>query len=463
MDSVIIRADSSSTIGTGHIMRDLVLAKREFPDAKVIFAMRDLPGNISHKIEEAGYETVVLETNDIDELATLVKEKRAAMVVIDHYDITAKDEQRLKRLTGTTLFVFDDNYEHHHCDILLNPNIYADPNRYGGIVPEHCELRCGEKYVLLRDEFFEAKKAPKKKSNNMINVFVAMGGADHSNKNIEILEVLKSFADIHAHVVTTSANKHLEALKNYARTNRSATLHINTTQIAQLMRNADLAIVTPSVTINEVFFMGLPFIAIQTADNQRQMVEYLQKKGLPCLKTFDRKRLSDIIEKTLFSLTVELIDFSDLEEGDKERVLHWRNHPAIRQWMFNTSPISLNEHLKFIDSLKTRDDRLYFLVKQKERPIGVIDFTHIDTCSKTAHFGVYADPSLHGKGKILMRAVVSYAFETLKLDTLTAEVFCENEKAIALYKRFGFKEVGTTTEYGRELKIMELRNEHRNV
>lgn len=43
--NILFRADSSSTIGTGHIMRDLVLAK-QYSDDKIVFATQELDGNI---------------------------------------------------------------------------------------------------------------------------------------------------------------------------------------------------------------------------------------------------------------------------------------------------------------------------------------------------------------------------------------------------------------------------------
>ena len=55
--TILFRADSSSTIGTGHIMRDLVLAKRYAKKGcNIIFATQNLDGNISYKIKEAGYK-----------------------------------------------------------------------------------------------------------------------------------------------------------------------------------------------------------------------------------------------------------------------------------------------------------------------------------------------------------------------------------------------------------------------
>ena len=39
--NILVRADSSSYIGTGHIMRDLVLAK-QYLNENIIFATQDL-------------------------------------------------------------------------------------------------------------------------------------------------------------------------------------------------------------------------------------------------------------------------------------------------------------------------------------------------------------------------------------------------------------------------------------
>ena len=46
------------------------------------------------------------------------------------------------------------------------------------------------------------------------------------------------------------------------------------------------------------------------------------------------------------------------------------------------------------------------------------------------------------KGKILMQTIVEYAAKTLKVDELKSCAYNENEKAIALYRKFGFEIYG---------------------
>ena len=199
---VLIRADSSSFIGTGHIMRDLVLAK-QFANADIIFATQVLEGNINFKIDEAGYKIEFLKNDSFIELNSLVKRHAIDIIIIDNYQINYSFEKKLKEQnSGLKIFVLDDSYEKHHCDILLNHNISADISRYKNLVPEHCELRCGSSYTLLREEFY-TEKNKSKKDNVKSTAFIAMGGADHSNKNIEILDIIENIGDINVNVLTT--------------------------------------------------------------------------------------------------------------------------------------------------------------------------------------------------------------------------------------------------------------------
>jgi UDP-2,4-diacetamido-2,4,6-trideoxy-beta-L-altropyranose hydrolase len=278
----LIRADSSSTIGLGHIMRDLVLAKSL--EGEVLFACQNLKGNI---ISTIPYEVKILKSNDANELIDLIKSLHVKLLVIDHYGIDADFEQKVKEATGVKILSFDDTYQAHHCDILLNHNISADASRYKNLVPKKCELRCGILYTLIRDEFREEKKCEREK---IYDVFIAMGGTDASNITLKILKTLPT--SLHVSVLTTTANAHLSELQSYAVDNPNIALHVNSNEVAKLLHQSRLAIVTPSVMVHEVLFMEVPFIAIKVAENQDDMYQYLKQHDYHVLKEWDERAIT---------------------------------------------------------------------------------------------------------------------------------------------------------------------------
>lgn len=296
---ILVRTDSSSSIGTGHVMRDLVLAKQY--DNKVnsiIFAVQELKGNLNKKIVEEGYRIEILNSNNVDELLDIVNKLKINMLIIDHYHIDYKFEKVLKTKTGVKLMVLDDLYEKHYCDILLNHNIYATPQQYTGLVPRHCELKCGKKYTLLRNEFHQIKSNPTAlKNDNTFNIFLAMGGTDIANLNPKIISVLSLFQGIHVYLVTTSSNTRLTELQNKVKNKNWISLCIDTDNIATLMMKSKLAIVTASVTLNEVLYMDLPFVAIKVADNQKYMSEYLVNTNQNILEEYNTDILYSYITK----------------------------------------------------------------------------------------------------------------------------------------------------------------------
>ena len=152
---------------------------------------------------------------------------------------------------------------------------------------------------------------------------------------------------------------------------------------------------------------------------------------------------------------VKLINFINLEYHEKVMILKWRNHPKIKSVMHNNSDIALEDHLNFIESLKKRVDKKYFLVKKHSLNIGVIDFINIT--KHEAELGIYANPELRGYGTLLLSEICTYAFETLKVQVLKAEVYNTNVTAIQLYQKFNFEEIQSENK---EIIYMELKNEN---
>ena len=266
--NILIRADSSSQIGLGHIMRDLVLAQ-QYPNDTIMFACQDLAGNIMDKIS---YPIHILHSNHPKELISLIRSLHIDMVIFDHYGIDAHYEQQIKEQTNVSILSLDDTYKQHYCDILLNHNISADANRYTGLVPSKCELRCGSAFTLIRDEFKEEKKNERER---IYDCFIAMGGADTANLTAHILKTLPR--SLKLCVITTTANTHLNTLKKYIHNISNITLHVNSNNIAKLLHQSHFAIITPSVIAHEVLYMEIPFVAIKTADNQDDLFQYLKQ------------------------------------------------------------------------------------------------------------------------------------------------------------------------------------------
>ena len=277
--NVLFRVDSSFEIGIGHLMRCLVLAD-QYKEDNVFFATQNLIGNINQKIVDKGYNLIALTDGSVDGLIQRIKDLNINMVIFDHYDIDSNFEKEVKNLSGVKILSIDDIYKKHHCDILLNHNIYAEVSKYKGLVPDFCELRCGKKYTLIRNEFKNLKLKNKSLCKDKKVIFLCLGGTDRNNISLNVLKILSNFDDIILNLATTSSNKNIKKLLDFSKHHKNINICINC-NIAELMSKSDFAIISPSVIVHEVMCMKLPFIAIKTADNQEIMYQYLVKNNYP--------------------------------------------------------------------------------------------------------------------------------------------------------------------------------------
>ena len=191
---IIIRADSSQSIGLGHIMRCLVLAQRlkeQNYHVEIIFATQNLQGNINHKILEQNFELHLLQTDDINELIELNNQKKADLLIIDSYMINSEDEKFIKNNIKSKMLVFDDTFQIRYADIILNHGIQVNKKEYKNLVPKKSKVFAGEKFTLLRDEFFKSYKVKTRDKN----VAIILGGNDTQNLSLKLKNLLKKIKE----------------------------------------------------------------------------------------------------------------------------------------------------------------------------------------------------------------------------------------------------------------------------
>lgn len=342
MTKTLFRADSSATVGLGHIKRDLVYASR-LKDTNIAFA--SLENCLS-----LPYSSYKLKTHTIDELISLCRKEEINHLIIDNYTISYEDEKKIKKNLDIKLSVFDDTYERHYCDEIINHNISADRSKYTlepftlvSIIPP-----------LIRDEF--KKLAQRNREDKTQEVMIAMGGVDTQNLSAKIISLCQDYKTIH--LVTSAINPHIDELKNIP----NITLHIDTDKMAEIMNQCDLAILTPSVIVHEALYMHLPFIAIRTASNQDDIYTYLKKTGHAVLESFEEESLSKSIQKELISHPYLRFAIRKTMDEDLMPLFTLANDPLVRSASLSSEDISLEEHTQWFQKAMQDPLQLMFTV-----------------------------------------------------------------------------------------------------
>lgn len=133
-------------------------------------------------------------------------------------------------------------------------------------------------------------------------------------------------------------------------------------------------------------------------------------------------------------------NFADCSETELVMILKWRNSESVRFNSYNDDIISLQNHLKFIETLGGGNfkNRYYFLISDNLGYVGVLSFTNI--AKNSAEIGYYKNPERTEKGigvKLLNFASV-LGKNLLKLEELVTTAFDFNAASLKSIERSGF-------------------------
>lgn len=285
--SVLIRADASAAVGTGHVMRMLALGQAlKDEGAGVTLGTVGTPDALVTRWEAEGIRVIQLrathpDPRDAEATLALAGDCRADWVVVDGYDFDAAYHRRI-RSAGHALLVVDD-YAHrpeYDADVVVNQNISANDFAYR--LPPYVRRLFGLPYVMLRREFRSARETLEPLREEARRVLVTLGGGDEHDVTGLVLDALALVTGrrLVVDVVVGVAYDHRGVLeRRLAGSPHEVHLHINTAEMPRLMQQADMAVSGAGSTCWELAALGVPMCLVTLAENQRAIAEHLGALG----------------------------------------------------------------------------------------------------------------------------------------------------------------------------------------
>lgn len=264
---ILIYANSSTSIGNGHVLRQLALAQQfKSQNYQVDFIYHQIAENIKQKLMHDHYQCQQLDQHSINHYSQLAN---ASLLVIDDYHLSVNEKNELAA-SPIPVVVFDDSTDNEFivADIIVNAADHLTQESYR-LRSNDSQLLLGTKYRLIRAEFAEQRKNLTSFSSRS-RLLVTMGGSDVAGLTYPISKSLLTYdanlpLDIIIGNILASDEAALMALTEQ---HKNCHLYKNVDNIAPLMAQAGMAITAAGGTLYELATLGTPGIGLCVSENQ---------------------------------------------------------------------------------------------------------------------------------------------------------------------------------------------------
>jgi UDP-2,4-diacetamido-2,4,6-trideoxy-beta-L-altropyranose hydrolase len=273
----VLRADASSSIGVGHVMRSLSLGEALLDEGfGVELVSFELAPSLQSFANSCGIKVVELPSAPRSgEDAQFVLTRNANIVVVDGYEFS-REFFAVLELSDTSFAVIDDNAETnaHSPSAVINQNPHATASMFSHM-QGNPKLLLGLQYAMVRKEVREV--AAVQLPTHEGEVFVAMGGADFLGLTAPIVEALAE-TGLQIRVAVGHANTQREQVKKLADQFGNVTL-IEQHDYVSSLASAHVAVLAAGSSLWEACAVGTPSIGLVVADNQAASANAAAKLG----------------------------------------------------------------------------------------------------------------------------------------------------------------------------------------
>lgn len=269
---VVFWVDSRIERGGGHLSRSLTLAHTLITIGHdVSFILEESSSFLDlaniRKFLAANYDEC------FNQIRLINDDSEIDWLVIDNYDISDLEENRVRPYTKYVLVIDDLGNRAHNCDILVDQNIQTGvQDRYVTLVPEGCKVLTGLRYLLAKPQFYEEYDVCRS------GTLIFLGSSNYTDDLLLLLKVLKLVQPSELFkVLITSAY----GLTNLAGIKADSNFEVyrDLTDPSALFRSAKRAIVRCGFASYELALSGVPTLNIFSTEIQREVGRQLEAIG----------------------------------------------------------------------------------------------------------------------------------------------------------------------------------------
>jgi len=489
MRKVLFRADGSTVIGLGHVIRSLALAEMLKAEFHCAFAIQNPSISLQHEILAVCSELILLPEDPTDlEVELDPYLNGTEIVVLDGYKFGTTYQRRVKN-KGCSLVCIDDIHDYHFlADAVVNHGI-VDGSCYS-IEPSTVML-LGTDYCLLRKPFLQSINddyVPRIGNQ----AFLCFGGSDILNLTGKYLDWMLQIGELETvHVVVGSAYQHLVELQQLQQCHPEGRIQIHYSisaeQMVEVILNCRVAIVPGSTIAIECASTGIPMMCGYYVGNQLEIVQMLDKKGLAYtvgdfVKLEERKFASTVCKllkqdlkawhlrsKFYFDgksqerflkvfdhlFRIKKITLRRALESDLELFFNWANDPAVRMNAINETLIPYESHCAWFAKKVHSHDSLLYVASTAEGAFGQVRFDYNDNCYHI-DYSINSHMRGRGLGVPMLQSAICKLYEDLnKPFTLNAVVKVGNVASEKIFRKLQFTSQGTKRIDGSEYLLFE--------
>ncbi|MFC3031821.1 UDP-2,4-diacetamido-2,4,6-trideoxy-beta-L-altropyranose hydrolase [Pseudoalteromonas fenneropenaei] len=481
---VLFRVDSSANIGSGHFMRCLTLAKafHHLTQCAIHFIAKEILIHHETLLAENQFLLTKLPPNlhiaaDAQHsIASFDIQLGPNVVVVDHYQLDQSWETPVREHCAHLLVIDDLANRIHDCDSLLDQTYLRHKNDYRHLVSPKTNLLLGCDYSLLRREFIELREHAVKKrmsKDGIREILICFGSTDPINATSQTLDAILPICiehQIKINIVLSSSAPHLLEISERVANSSLCTLHVDSTAVAKLMLDADLAIGANGTLSWERCCLGLPAITTDIAANQVFVGKALAQTGaivhLGQVDSGFATRLKQTFEQLLQANTAYLSQMVNqafaLVDGkgaqkviqhilqsrvalrpatldDTDLLFAWQSNPEVRKYSRNPKPVEFNEHVLWLRNTLANSKRALFIIIDSWTKSGV-GMLRLDQISELElEISILVAPEHQGAG--YADAAIHALDKSFKRKTIHAYLDPKNLKSSKLFARAGFKAI----------------------